>query len=113
MAGGKPGQKGQNFLGRRLGGMDKEERQWINIGGTKEVDLRVGDRIMICTPGGGGYGLPAHDARRNENRTGVDDTLLESSDRDLDGPVGPAAQEYWPRANGTIAAYVNAGLASA
>ncbi|KAH8901763.1 hypothetical protein GQ53DRAFT_851912 [Thozetella sp. PMI_491] len=53
MAGGGDGEPGVNFLGRKR---EDGTMRWINVGGTKEVDLRVGDRIKICTPGGGAYG---------------------------------------------------------
>lgn len=53
MAGGGDGERGVNYLARKMG---DGSLRWINVGGSKEVDLRAGDRIMLCTPGGGGYG---------------------------------------------------------
>ena len=55
MAGGDDGERGINYLGRR---MPDGSLRWINVGGSKEVDLKAGDRIKLCTPGGGGYGRP-------------------------------------------------------
>jgi 5-oxoprolinase (ATP-hydrolysing) len=48
MAGGKPGKRGKNFLVK-----DGIE---VNIGGKNLCDVQNGDRIIIYTPGGGGYG---------------------------------------------------------
>jgi 5-oxoprolinase (ATP-hydrolysing) len=55
MAGGQPGQRGQNFAFKKNeeGGMDM-----INLGGKAIVDLLPGERIQINTPGGGGWGNP-------------------------------------------------------
>lgn len=53
MAGGEDGARGVNRLGRKL---EDGTIRWTNLGGCKEVDLNTGDRIMLCTPGGGGYG---------------------------------------------------------
>lgn len=53
MAGGGDGERGINYLARK---MKDGSLRWINVGGSKEVDLKAGDRIQLCTPGGGGYG---------------------------------------------------------
>ncbi|EFQ35328.1 hydantoinase B/oxoprolinase [Colletotrichum graminicola M1.001] len=53
MAGGSPGQKGENyaFLFNEEGGMEK-----INLGGKAIINLKEGEYVQINTPGGGGYG---------------------------------------------------------
>ncbi|KAK2054486.1 hydantoinase B/oxoprolinase [Colletotrichum caudatum] len=53
MAGGGPGQKGENyaFLFNEEGGMEK-----INLGGKAVISLKEGEYVQINTPGGGGYG---------------------------------------------------------
>ncbi|KAK1585748.1 Hydantoinase B/oxoprolinase-domain-containing protein [Colletotrichum navitas] len=53
MAGGGPGQKGENyaFLSNEEGGMEK-----INLGGKAIINLKEGEYVQINTPGGGGYG---------------------------------------------------------
>jgi 5-oxoprolinase (ATP-hydrolysing) len=53
MAGGDDGARGIKYLGRK---MKDDSLRWINLGGSKEVDLNAGNRIKLCTPGGGGYG---------------------------------------------------------
>lgn len=61
MAGGEDGKRGENLLGRK---MKDGSIRWVNVGGTKEINLNAGDRIAIYTPGGGGYGtkvIPAYD----------------------------------------------------
>jgi 5-oxoprolinase (ATP-hydrolysing) len=49
LKGGGQGKRGKNFL--------VQEGQLINIGGKNLSDVGAGDRIIICTPGGGGFGL--------------------------------------------------------
>ncbi|KAK1982525.1 Hydantoinase B/oxoprolinase-domain-containing protein [Colletotrichum cereale] len=53
MAGGGPGQKGENyaFLFNEEGGMEK-----INLGGKAIINLKEGEYVQVNTPGGGGYG---------------------------------------------------------
>ncbi|CAN5910745.1 hydantoinase B/oxoprolinase family protein [soil metagenome] len=53
LAGGAPGQTGEQFLFRADGTTEKLE-------GTAGRDLQPGDRFLILTPGGGGYGTPIH-----------------------------------------------------
>ena len=48
LLGGGEGKRGKNFL--------VKEGQIVNIGGKNLCDVGPGDRIIICTPGGGGYG---------------------------------------------------------
>jgi 5-oxoprolinase (ATP-hydrolysing) len=49
MAGGEPGAVGENFVERADGRIEK----LAHIG---QVDMSPGDVMVICTPGGGGYG---------------------------------------------------------
>jgi 5-oxoprolinase (ATP-hydrolysing) len=49
LEGGKPGKKGRNIFKFATGGQ-------INLGGKNEIQAQKGDRILILTPGGGGYG---------------------------------------------------------
>ncbi|MFZ9947298.1 MAG: hydantoinase B/oxoprolinase family protein, partial [Vulcanococcus sp.] len=49
LAGGKPGRCGQNSLRRADGGCEL-------LPGSVAVELGVGDRVRVETPGGGGYG---------------------------------------------------------
>lgn len=55
MAGGEDEARGVNYLGRK---MDDASLRWINLDGSRKVDLQAGDRVKSCTPGGGGYGKP-------------------------------------------------------
>ncbi|KAL5334738.1 Hydantoinase B/oxoprolinase-domain-containing protein [Aspergillus crustosus] len=50
MAGGQPAARGLNLWIRRSG-------QVINVGGKASCNVGAGDRLRICTPGGGGYGI--------------------------------------------------------
>ncbi|RDW94054.1 uncharacterized protein DSM5745_01376 [Aspergillus mulundensis] len=49
MAGGQPAARGVNLWIRKSG-------QVINVGGKASCYVKAGDRLRICTPGGGGYG---------------------------------------------------------
>ncbi|KAL3462378.1 Hydantoinase B/oxoprolinase-domain-containing protein [Aspergillus heterothallicus] len=55
LAGGEPGQAGLNLYVRKEA--DGNERV-INIGGKMELNVQPGERILIHTPGGGGWGTP-------------------------------------------------------
>eukprot|EP01130_Rhizamoeba_saxonica_P018125 TRINITY_DN8987_c0_g1_i1.p1 TRINITY_DN8987_c0_g1~~TRINITY_DN8987_c0_g1_i1.p1 ORF type:complete len:1280 (+),score=335.03 TRINITY_DN8987_c0_g1_i1:34-3840(+) len=48
--GGENGQRGKNIVIKRDGRV-------ITLGPKNEITLNKGDRIQICTPGGGGYGI--------------------------------------------------------
>jgi 5-oxoprolinase (ATP-hydrolysing) len=82
MAGGEDGSRGINYLARK---MKDGSLRWINVGGTKEVELLIGDRIKICTPGGGGYGKVGE----------------KQADKPFNGPVDGYAPHI-PRANGSL-----------
>ena len=49
--GGMPGQTGRNAVVRRDGSVEE-------LAGCAEVAMQPGDRFIIETPGGGGYGPP-------------------------------------------------------
>ncbi|KAI9731146.1 MAG: hypothetical protein M1834_005339 [Cirrosporium novae-zelandiae] len=51
MNGGENGERGQNLWVKRGG------RRIINLGGKNSVRVEAGDRMVIRTPGGGGYGF--------------------------------------------------------
>lgn len=59
--GGKPGAKGLNLWIRQtfdpVSGKYLETKE-VNIGGKNSVSLSAGDRIILQTPGGGGFGEP-------------------------------------------------------
>lgn len=55
MLGGENGESGANYWVQKL--EDGGER-WINIGSRGQVDMKEGDRCVIHTPGGGGWGVP-------------------------------------------------------
>ena len=50
MHGGEAGAKGRNTLIRSSG-------EVVDLGGTAQVQVGIGDRIIIETPGGGGWGV--------------------------------------------------------
>lgn len=57
MAGGAPGAKGENLVWKRNGEGVLEK---ISLGGKAVVVLDEGEIIRICTPGGGGWGVPVN-----------------------------------------------------
>ncbi|MGH9804600.1 MAG: hydantoinase B/oxoprolinase family protein [Candidatus Acidiferrales bacterium] len=58
LAGGKPGKRGENFLIRSTGKVEK-------LPGKCAVDARAGDVVSIATPGGGGWGRKSKSEIRN------------------------------------------------
>jgi len=56
LAGGHAGERGRNILVRADG-------RRLNLGGKNTVAVQPGDRLVIHTPGGGGYGPPNGGAR--------------------------------------------------
>jgi len=86
MHGGLPGGRGANYWVKR--NPDGNDR-WINLGPKNMVAMETGDRCIIHTPGGGGYGNV--DERRAVQEAQKDDTV----------PV----RVHQPRAMGSVAAY--------
>ncbi|CAB4424914.1 unnamed protein product [Rhizophagus irregularis] len=56
LKGGKDGSKGLNLWIRKDENSDKVRT--INLGSKNTIKVNIGDRIVICTPGGGGWGTP-------------------------------------------------------
>jgi len=56
LAGGDPGQVGNNLILRAAGSVEQ-------LGGRAEVAMEIGDSLVIATPGGGGYGLVSTDPK--------------------------------------------------
>ena len=46
-------------------GNDREEWEdrWINLGGKNTAAMEKGERIVVCTPGGGGWGRVGGESR--------------------------------------------------
>lgn len=57
MNGGENGARGANYWVRRVDNADEEWR-WVNMGSKNMVRMEAGDRCVIHTPGGGGWGAP-------------------------------------------------------
>ncbi|KAI7829151.1 5-oxoprolinase [Kickxella alabastrina] len=72
--GGCSGARGVNLWRRRTaaGGY-----RVLNLGGKNTVHVSTGDRIVVMTPGGGGYGAPPHsdDTAKDDNSALFDDAL--------------------------------------
>jgi 5-oxoprolinase (ATP-hydrolysing) len=51
-------------------GEDKEEWEdrWINLGGKNTASMEKGERIVVCTPGGGGWGRFGEESRAVKGR---------------------------------------------
>ncbi|KAK5064779.1 hypothetical protein LTR84_000613 [Exophiala bonariae] len=56
MLGGKPGKRGLNLWIRHYEGEGSEATRTINLGGKAKAFMNKDDRIIVMTPGGGGYG---------------------------------------------------------
>ncbi|CEN61262.1 Putative 5-oxoprolinase [Aspergillus calidoustus] len=81
LVGGEPGQAGLNLYVRKEA--DGHERV-INIGGKMELNVQPGERILIHTPGGGGWGTPEEE---EQSTRGVASQMSSS----------PAANGFHPR----------------
>ncbi|CAG8444302.1 15333_t:CDS:10 [Acaulospora colombiana] len=60
--GGKDGSRGLNLWIRKNDGANQEEESGeriLNLGGKNTFQVGIGDRVIICTPGGGGWGVVA------------------------------------------------------
>ncbi|KAJ5217574.1 uncharacterized protein N7469_011199 [Penicillium citrinum] len=64
MAGGSDGKRGKNTWITKAG-------RHISVGGKNSVCVRPGDRFVIETPGGGGYGIPGQMNESNLDRSKV------------------------------------------
>jgi 5-oxoprolinase (ATP-hydrolysing) len=64
MAGGENGQRGKNLWVK----VDPEDgsTRTINMGGKASIMARIGDRVIIQTPGGGGYGAVGSKTKQEE-----------------------------------------------
>jgi 5-oxoprolinase (ATP-hydrolysing) len=83
MKGGENGGRGANYWVKRR--EDGSER-WINLGPKNMVAMATGDRCVMHTPGGGGFGKPG--TRKEDDTNGATGTKLQ-----------------WPRAAGSVANY--------
>ncbi|KAL4941187.1 hypothetical protein BDV06DRAFT_223341 [Aspergillus oleicola] len=102
MNGGGEGERGANYWVRRVKKEDGNgyEERWVNMGSKNMVRMETGDRCVIHTPGGGGWGVPG----------GVNGEVNEDGNVYTNGVNGqvPKPQAQYPRASGTISAYLSA-----
>jgi 5-oxoprolinase (ATP-hydrolysing) len=68
LEGGEDGENGRNLWIRKLPRTDSEgnkviEDRIINLGGKNTVNMRPGERIIIMTPGGGGWGVAGEESK--------------------------------------------------
>ncbi|KAI8234038.1 hypothetical protein K4K54_009294 [Colletotrichum sp. SAR 10_86] len=96
MMGGENGESGANYWVQKT--EDGGER-WISIGPRGQVDMKTGDRCVIHTPGGGGWGIPDEDEGSQINGT-----------NGVDGPW--EAKVEYPRATGSLHTFAAAQEAS-
>jgi 5-oxoprolinase (ATP-hydrolysing) len=89
MFGGENGESGANYWVQKT--EDGGER-WISIGSRGQVDMKAGDRCVIHTPGGGGWGLPDE-----LDEEGADDLLAALKSNGVDSP-----KPVYPRATGSF-----------
>ena len=86
MEGGEPGALGGNYWAQKKA---DGTYNWVNFGPRAQLDMAYGDRFVVHTPGGGGWGRP-EDA--------------------VDVREGEKAQEFRPRANGSVNTFLAAQL---
>ncbi|TVY81203.1 Uncharacterized protein LSUE1_G002940 [Lachnellula suecica] len=92
MAGGEEGKRGVNIW-KRIDPLDGSERT-ISLGGKASVMMNCGDRIIIHTPGGGGYGAPEE---KKEEELEIGEFRLFRKSEDVLGTQKPI-----PVANGVL-----------
>jgi 5-oxoprolinase (ATP-hydrolysing) len=56
---GKCGARGLNLWIRKE---ENGEKRVLSLGGKNTVKVNAGDRVVICTPGGGGWGAPVSES---------------------------------------------------
>lgn len=95
MHGGENGECGANYWVQNQG--DGTER-WVNIGPRGQVNMKTGDRCVIHTPGGGGWGL-------RDMSTGASGTSRKDkkASKKIDGPW--QGTSGYPRAAGSLHAF--------
>lgn len=98
MFGGENGESGANFWVQKL---DDGSERWINIGSRGQVNMKSGDRCVIHTPGGGGWGTPDEDRSDDGEKHGIND---------IDGPWQGKVE--YPRATGSFHTFAAAQQAS-
>ncbi|KAI1801193.1 Hydantoinase B/oxoprolinase-domain-containing protein [Daldinia bambusicola] len=103
MMGGEPGQCGANYWVQKL--EDGGER-WINIGSRGQVDMKEGDRCVIHTPGGGGWGVPEGISEDDDEFDGRFEVV-----NGVNGTNGESKTVY-PRAAGSFHTFAAAQEAS-
>ncbi|KAL3462736.1 Hydantoinase B/oxoprolinase-domain-containing protein [Aspergillus heterothallicus] len=99
MEGGGEGERGANYWVRRVQNeKGEDEWRWVNMGSKNMVKMQTGDRCVIHTPGGGGWGVPEVNGHVNGHANG--------------NGVTPAAKIQYPRAAGSVTAYADAQATS-
>ena len=106
MFGGENGSSGANYWVQRTTNAEDGSvgERWINIGSRGQVDMQKGDRCVIHTPGGGGWGQPDDYA----------DDEIDNIVRSTHGVNGEGrkTEATYPRATGSFHAYAAAQEAS-
>lgn len=93
MMGGEPGECGANYWVQKQ--EDGSER-WVNIGSRGQINMKEGDRCVIHTPGGGGWGVP--------------DDEIDATTNGVNGING--TKVAYPQATGSVHTYAAAQEAS-
>jgi 5-oxoprolinase (ATP-hydrolysing) len=97
MEGGDDGERGANYWVRKVQNEHgADEWRWVNMGSKNMVRMQVGDRCVVHTPGGGGWGFAG----------AAGDTSGHVEGRGQNTLVG------YPRASGSVNAYDTAQQAS-
>lgn len=80
LLGGKSGLRGKNTLIRKL-----LNGKSVYLGGKTTVKVKKGDHVIIMTPGGGGFGLPANGVAKKRK---VDFAVKSTTPSILTGSAG-------------------------
>lgn len=101
MFGGENGESGANYWVQK---MEDSSERWVSIGSRGQINMKTGDRCVIHTPGGGGWGVPGN----ADDKSSIND--VDVGLEVVDGPwQGNAA---FPRAAGSFHTFAAAQEAS-
>ncbi|PWN34076.1 Hydantoinase B/oxoprolinase [Meira miltonrushii] len=68
LQGGQDAQNGRNLWIKRNADGQRKDRV-VNLGGKTTVKFNRGDRIVVMTPGGGGWGAPEKESETNQSKS--------------------------------------------
>ncbi|KAI5964814.1 uncharacterized protein KGF55_001884 [Candida pseudojiufengensis] len=88
LLGGKEGKRGVNYWYYNDSNDENKVQKRKSIGGKCTVKVQKGDRIVICTPGGGGFGDKSEELKKSGATRSVNYPIESTKPSKLTGSVG-------------------------